>query len=140
MTPANDRARRVLLVEDEPSIRRAISKFLTAEGLIMDNAVNGLAGHNMIARGIVEYDCILVDIRTPMMSGLELWDALQRERPDSCPRILFITGDVLNEPLWDALHATCRPCLLKPFTREELLAHVYAVLGSDSRSSPARYA
>jgi len=67
-----------------------------------------------------QYDLCLFDIRTPRMSGEELYQWLQEKHPRLASRVIFTTGDVMSGDTKDFLEQTARPFLPKPFTPDEL--------------------
>lgn len=66
------------------------------------------------------YDLLLIDIRMPEMSGIELYRWLQEAYPLLSSRVLFTTGSVIGEDTKSFLEESHRPCLFKPFTPDEL--------------------
>ncbi len=62
------------------------------------------------------------------MNGLEFFSWLKRESPVHVDRVMFMTGDVMNEGLWGQLQQSGRPHLSKPFSRSQLMAMVHTVL------------
>jgi len=63
-------AQRILVIDDEKSIRSALKEILSFEGYIIEEATDGVEGLGMIQER--SYDCILCDIKMPKMDGLEL--------------------------------------------------------------------
>jgi len=119
-------SKRILVVEDEPSICQVCLRTLTAEGFEVDIAVNGAIAGKMI--GEAEYDLCLIDLRTPIMNGKELYQYITDKYPDFKAKVIFTTGDVLDEKLTSMLSGTGRPYLPKPFTPDELRAIVKEAL------------
>ena len=117
---------RILVVEDEPSICQVCLRTLAAEGFDVDIAVNGAIAGKMI--GEVEYDLCLIDLRTPIMNGKELYQYILDKYPDFKGKIIFTTGDVLDEKLASMLKGAERPYLPKPFTPDELRSIVKEAL------------
>jgi CheY-like chemotaxis protein len=117
----------ILVVEDEPVIAKVCSRTLSTEGFQVDVAVNGKAALDILDQK--EYDLCLVDIRTPSMSGIELYEHLEKEHPEMANRVIFSTGDVLSGNTKAFLERTNRPYLPKPFTPDELRAIVKTALG-----------
>jgi CheY-like chemotaxis protein len=70
----------VLLVDDEPSLRRVMSRSLIRAGFDVTQAPNGHAALEL-ARA-QPFDVVISDVRMPRMGGLELLDRLQRELPN----------------------------------------------------------
>ena len=116
----------VLVVEDEPGIAQVCVRTLTAEGFQVDIAVNGEIGLDMWREK--NYDLCISDIRTPHMSGIELFQHLENENPAAVKKFIFTTGDVLSANVKEFLEATGMPYLPKPFTPEELRAIVRKAL------------
>ncbi len=89
---------RVLIVDDEEAVRRPMARFLGRRGAQVDEAPDGAEA---LARlGDQEPDVILVDLRMPRMSGVELYEQLEETRPELAARVLFLSGDIsqLSEP------------------------------------------
>ncbi|GAH40334.1 unnamed protein product [marine sediment metagenome] len=118
--------KRILVVEDEPAISQVCQRTLTAEGFDVDIAVNGAIAQDMLDKK--EYDLCLIDIRTPIMNGKELYQHIEEEHPEFTGKVVFTTGDVLDEKLESLLKGVKRPYLPKPFTPDELKAIVKEVL------------
>jgi len=111
-------ARKVLIVEDEPPISRICERVLTGEGFEVDIALNGKIAQGMI--GKKDYDLCLIDMRTPAMSGKELYYWLKEKHPQLAESVIFTTGDVMGEESRSFLEQAAKPFLPKPFTPEEL--------------------
>jgi DNA-binding response OmpR family regulator len=120
------RTKRILVVEDEPAICQVCLRTLTADGFEVDIAVNGAIARDMLLEK--DYDLCLIDIRTPIMNGRELYKHVMDEHPDFKGKIIFTTGDVLDEKLTSLLNGSERPYLPKPFTPDELRAIVKEAL------------
>jgi len=110
--------KRILVVEDEPAICQVCLRTLTADGFDVDIAVNGVVAQDMLAKK--EYDLCLLDIRTPVMNGKELYQHIKEERPEFASKVIFTTGDIMNSKLEPFLKETSRLYLPKPFTPHEL--------------------
>ena len=119
-------AKRILVVEDEPAINAVCRRVLTSEGFEVDIAVNGKVAQDMLEEK--QYDLCLIDIRTPVMNGKELYQWLQEKHPQLAGRVLFTTGDVMSGDTQSFLEQIARPFLPKPFTSSELKAMVREAL------------
>ncbi|MDP2791227.1 MAG: response regulator [Rectinemataceae bacterium] len=73
--------RTILVVDDDPSIRKVLSLGLERLGYNIRLAVNGQEGLNLVAGGEVDPDCILLDIRMPLLSGREALPKLRELKP-----------------------------------------------------------
>ncbi len=110
--------RSVLIVEDEPGIAKICQRTLVAEGFQVEIANNGEIGLNMWRNKV--YDLCISDIRTPRMSGMELFQRLEVECPGAPKKFIFTTEDVLSSNVKEFLEKSGRPYLSKPFTPENL--------------------
>jgi DNA-binding response OmpR family regulator len=120
MLKGNGKGKRGLVVEDEPSIARMCIRALGVEGFEVDVATDGKAAQTRFARDGDVYDLCLIDIRTPRMNGIELYQYLQKSGSGMINRVIFTTGDIINEEIKAFLEKTGRPFLPKPFTIDEL--------------------
>ena len=117
MTDTVDKEK-VLVVEDEPVIANVCLRVLTDDGYEVDVAVNVLVAKKMVHDK--KYDLCLTDIRTPAMSGIELYEYLAKEHPDLAKKVVFTTGDVMSGNIEEFLKMARRPFLPKPFTPDDL--------------------
>lgn len=111
---------RILVTDDEPNIRVAIERFLTTQGHSVATAGSGREALGMV-EGSDLFDVILLDIRMPDMSGQQIYQRWEAERPELTPRVIFLTGDIVSTDLQDFLKRTGRPYLPKPFEFEAIL-------------------
>jgi DNA-binding NtrC family response regulator len=119
-------AGKILIVEDEALISRVCFKTLTAVGFEVDTAKNGMVAKDKIADEY--YNIIILDIRTPAMNGMELYQYLSEERPELIDNVIFTTGDILCGNVGAFLGRVDRPFLPKPFTPDELVEIVRRTL------------
>ncbi len=120
MLKGNGKGKRGLIVEDEPSIARMCTRALGLEGFEVDVASDGKAAQTRFTENGDVYDLCLIDIRTPGMNGIELYHHLQKSGSGMISRVIFTTGDIVNEEIKTFLEKTGRPFLPKPFTLDEL--------------------
>jgi len=133
--PSPQRGLRVLIIDDEPELQRALRRMLQHLGCTVTNALDGETGLDYIRAS--EFDLILCDIRLPGYNGQELYDRIRREAPEATDAIVFITGDTITKETRDFIDSTGRTALTKPFGRaqlEDLLTHVGDVQGLEERS------
>jgi DNA-binding response OmpR family regulator len=115
---------RLLVVEDEPSLLSIITKRLKEEGYGVDSAKDGREGENYISSA--EYDCIILDIMIPFQDGLTLLRKI-RARNISAPVLLLTAKDSIDDRV-TGLDSGADDYLVKPFSFDELLARVRAML------------
>jgi DNA-binding response OmpR family regulator len=120
MVKGNGQGQRSLVVEDEPSIARMCIRALGAEGFEVDIAADGKSAQGRLSEPGIRYDLCLIDIRTPGMNGIELYRYLEESGSEMINRVIFTTGDVVNDEIKTFLEETGRPFLPKPFTLDEL--------------------
>ena len=110
--------KRILVVEDEPSIREVCQRTLTKRGFKVDVAANGRVALDRIAEK--DYNLILIDIRAPVMNGKELYHHIIEKYPHLETGVIFTSGDVIGDDTQGFLKLVGRPFLPKPFTPDEL--------------------
>ena len=117
---------RILVVDDEPVVRELVSKVLGDEGCEVDTAAKAEEALEKIEGQ--RYHLVLIDVKMPGMSGIELFQRMQRTARSLARRAVFITGDVLSPETERFLAGKKLPCLAKPFTATELLDKVRIAL------------
>ncbi len=115
-------AKSVLVVEDESVICENCIRALSSEDFEVGIAANGKLAEAKLQEN--RYDLILIDLRTPVMNGEELYQWINEKYPELVSRVLFTTGDVMERDIQYFLEMTGRPFLPKPFTPDELRAIV----------------
>ena len=123
--------KKILVVEDEPSISQVCHRVLISEGFEVDIAVNGKVAQDMVEKG--RYDFLLVDIRTPAMNGKDLYQWLKEKHPQVANRVIFTTGDVMGGETQRFLEQVGRLFLPKPFTPSELRTVIREALKQTER-------
>jgi two-component system NtrC family sensor kinase len=119
-------ARTILVVDDEPGIANALAHLLRRDGHTVDTAANGqLALAKLHTQA---YDLLLCDLRMPELDGPGLYQVLQQQYPYLLQRVIFLTGDTLNEEARTFLEQTEVPRLNKPFRAAEVRQLVQHVL------------
>jgi two-component system response regulator AtoC len=109
--------RRVLVVDDEEALRRTLQIFLTREGFEVVSA--GDAPTALAELEQRDYDCVLLDVRMPRRSGLDLLDEMvQRERT---PTVIMMSAYGSNELALDAIKRGAYDYVSKPFRPDEML-------------------
>lgn len=111
---------RVLVIDDEPGLQRAIRRVLEHFGCEVTTSATGEHGFALACSG--NFDIILCDIRMPGLDGREIYHRLEHEAPAAARRLAFMTGDTISDEIRLFLKATGRPTLAKPFGRVQLAA------------------
>jgi DNA-binding NtrC family response regulator len=106
----------ILVVDDEPDMRDALTAALQREGLCISTAANGVEALEKVQGQ--SFDLIITDVRMPRMGGLALLQELKRTSP-SIP-VIMMTGYGRIEDAVEAMKAGAFDYLLKPFSLEDL--------------------
>src|SRR6185369_7400612 len=117
-------AMRLLLVEDDPMIGRAMGQGLRDAGFTVDWVTDGDAAALALANGV--YDLAVLDLGLPGKDGMELLREL-RARRDLLPVLIVTARDAVADRI-DGLNAGADDYVLKPFDLDELVARVRALL------------
>jgi two-component system alkaline phosphatase synthesis response regulator PhoP len=117
-------AEKILIVEDDPSIRRGLQLNLGMEGYVVRAAADGETGLTM-ARS-EKPDLVVVDVMLPRMGGLEVVREIRKDDPDLPVLILSAKGQESDKVA--GLQLGADDYIVKPFGLKELLARIGAVL------------
>ncbi len=115
---------RLLIIEDEADILRAISRGLRKCGYAVDTAEDGLDGLELCA--VNQYDLIILDLNLPGMDGMEVLKKLREE--DQEVKVLILSARYSVEDKVLGLDEGANDYLVKPFHFAELEARVRALL------------
>jgi len=115
---------RLLIVEDNPKMARALQKGFTEHGFAADAAHTGYEGEDIAA--VEPYDVILLDLMLPDRDGIEVCRNLRRRKIKT--PIIMLTALSATEEKITGLDAGADDYITKPFEFEELLARVRAIL------------
>ena len=115
---------RILVVDDEPQLRRALERALKLEGYEVGLAGDGDEALEAIASS--PYEAIVLDVLMPKRDGLSVSREL-RARGDKTPILMLTARDATKDRV-DGLDAGADDYVVKPFALEELLARLRALL------------
>jgi CheY-like chemotaxis protein len=102
----------ILIIDDEPSLVRALARLLQRDGYVVTTASNGR--HALAALQAQRYDVILCDLRMPELDGRAFYTCLRQQAPTLCQRVIFLTGDSSAADHQAFLGQCGRPWLDKP--------------------------
>lgn len=117
---------KILLIEDEESIRDNLWEFLDAEGFEALVAENGYIGLELATKALP--DLILCDLRMPKLDGYGVLKALRSEATTAAIPILFLTAKAAQDDLSYGMALGANAYITKPFFLSELLAAISKVL------------
>jgi signal transduction histidine kinase/CheY-like chemotaxis protein len=122
-----NRARRLLVVDDEATNRSVLRELLNPLGFEIEEAVNGVECLQICMRRLP--DALLLDLQMAPIDGFEVTRQL-RERPASRDlKIIAVSASVFEDDRQQAIDAGCDDFLPKPFKEEQLLAVLGRALG-----------
>jgi DNA-binding NtrC family response regulator len=117
----------LLVIEDEGSVQAFLRTALERNGYDIVVASTGEEGLRLLQQQ--EFGGVVSDMRTPgPVDGEDVYAWLKTHRPTLVKRMLFVTGDIVNEATAQTLKNTGVPCIEKPFRVHELVCAVKDVL------------
>ena len=115
---------RVLLCEDDPNLGTLLKEYLIAKGFETDLATDGVEGLKAFRRST--YDFVILDVMMPLKDGFTV--AREIREDDKHTPILFLTAKSMKEDTLEGFKAGGDDYLTKPFSMEELMARMNAIL------------
>ena len=118
--------RRILVVDDDPSIRRLLNATLELEGYTVATAADGeealaeLPGSNP--------DVVVLDVMMPKLNGLDVLERIRRNPATATLPVILLTAKSSKEDVWEGWQRGVDYYMTKPFDVEELLRFIEFVL------------
>jgi len=122
---------RILLVEDEPNLRRTLTDLLRSDGYLVENSGDGVEGQELATKN--PFDLIILDVMLPSRDGFEVCRRL-RENGVNTPVLMLTARNELNNKV-QGFKAGGDDYLTKPFETPELEARIEALLRRASRGA-----
>ena len=123
-------AKRILIIEDDPSVLRAISYMLGKEGYDVLTALNGLAGLRKAKEE--NPDLLILDVMLPGIDGFEVCHRLRAESQTAQLPILMLSAKGQEADMSTGLEVGANEYLTKPVERSVLLSKIEALLAAES--------
>lgn len=117
---------RILIVDDEATVRETVAAILSRDGHAVDTAQGGAEALRLLDHH--PYDLVLSDVRMPELDGPQLYDAIQQRCRAAMPAVVFMTGHV-----GDSVDGARQPGALileKPFSLDTLCETVERLLAT----------
>jgi two-component system alkaline phosphatase synthesis response regulator PhoP len=122
---------RILIVDDEPALRRTLERALKSYDYEVVSVADPHSAYQIL--GETTFDLVLLDVRLPQMPGDAFFLAVVRMWPRLLSRVILMSGDPSpQQPDWPAELAGC-PVLYKPFSLETLVNTIGQVLAGNER-------
>lgn len=115
---------RILLVDDEPGLRRTLSDRLRKEGYAVDTAANGAIALELARKA--HYDVVILDLNLPAKDGVQVCQELRREGQHAAVLMLTARDSMADKII--GLKSGADDYMTKPFESAELLARIEALL------------
>lgn len=120
-------AKRILIIEDEASVRELVSTLLEKNGYTVKVAENGLEG--LRALESFQAQLIIADVLMPELDGLTFVKALKNRRETKAIPIIFLTAKSDPLSMIEGINVGAKFYITKPFQIEDVLSKVNKVLG-----------
>jgi CheY-like chemotaxis protein len=124
--PVSSRGKRILLVDDEESILTLLQEALRSDGCQLDVARDGETALRQLRAE--RYDATVCDWKMPGLNGQQVFERLHELDPVAATRIIFITGDIVNESTRQFIEQRGNRYLSKPFSLDDVRSVVGQVL------------
>ena len=129
---------RILLAEDDPNLGTLLKEYLNAKGHETTLCTNGQLAYEAFCKG--QFDFLILDVMMPVKDGFTL--AREIRKADKEIPILFLTAKSMKEDTLEGFNAGADDYMTKPFSMEELLARMNAILRrtkTDGESEKTEY-
>jgi len=124
----------ILIVEDEEKLAKALKKGLELKGYAVDWLPDPEKARSRIMLYRTEYDLIILDLMLPGLSGAEITESVRKE--GVVTPIIILTARNETEHKVDLLNKGADDYVVKPFSFEELLSRINAVLRRPAQQKP----
>ncbi|QJW91894.1 response regulator transcription factor [Spirosoma taeanense] len=121
----------ILLVEDDPNLGQLVQEYLTMKGYPTDRATDGNQGLQQFMAG--NYDLCIFDVMMPKKDGFTLAKEVRMGNRDV--PIIFLTAKAMQEDAIQGFKVGADDYVTKPFSMEELLLRIQAILRRYQRSA-----
>ena len=121
----NTSEKRLLVVDDEETLREGLCTYLEQEGYVVDTAASA---ENALEYNMTEYDLLLLDIMMDKMSGTELATILKENPATADIPIIFLTAKDRDDDMVAGLQLGADDYIVKPFSIKNVIARIEAVL------------
>ena len=125
---------RILIVEDDEKMAQSLKRSLEMEGYAVDWIHDGIKAEQRITLYQHEYDLVVLDLMLPSVSGLDICRSI-RGKNISVPILILTARDMVEDKV-ALLESGADDYLVKPFSLEELMARIKALLRRPTEAIP----
>jgi DNA-binding response OmpR family regulator len=125
--------RKVLVVDDDPSVRKLLNQTLEMEGYEVSTAADGEEALEELPAA--QPDVVVLDVMMPKLNGLDVLDRIRRNPETSTLPVILLTAKSSKEDVWEGWQRGVDYYMTKPFDVEELLRFIEYVLEDETRPS-----
>jgi CheY-like chemotaxis protein len=125
----------ILVIDDEPTIRKSIGRVLERAGYRVRTV--GTGDEAMALVRSEHFDAAICDLHIPGVSGLKLCEQIWLAAPDLAGRLIVISGDLTGYGVDELVERTRVPPISKPFTAADLLLAIGAICPAPASAPPA---
>ena len=112
----NGNGKHILVVDDEPLVRRSLSEFLTLQGYTVSIAANGREAQDLLRSYTA--DIVITDLKMPEINGLQLLKHIKKEYPETC--VILVTGYASIDNAVEAIREGAYDYVTKPIVDNEI--------------------
>lgn len=127
-----EKKQKLLVVEDEAAIRNGLVDLLVFHGYAVESADNGIEGLRLARTG--QFDLVVLDVMLPGMNGFDICEAIREQ--DAVQPIIMLTAKISDEDIVQGLKLGADDYIGKPFSLEQLLLRIAAVLRRVIQAQP----
>jgi CheY-like chemotaxis protein len=125
----------ILVIDDEPTIRKTIGRVLERAGYRVRTAGTGDEAMTLVRSE--HFDAAICDLHVPGVSGLNLCEQIWLAAPHLAGRLIVISGDLTGYGVHELVERTRVPPVSKPFTAADLLLAIGAICPAPAAAPPA---
>lgn len=125
MSPAEDRRPNILVIDDEPTIRKSVGRLLERAGYLVRTAGTGAEALELVRTE--HFDAAICDLDIAGSSGAALCEQIWHRAPDLAGHLIIASGDLGGEGVSQLVQRAGGPPVAKPFTAADLLRAVGAI-------------
>lgn len=126
--------RRILIADDEESLRDGLALYLGMEGYEVVKVANG---EEALRLNLADFDLLLLDVMMEPVNGIELVSRLKANPTTASIPFIFLTARDTDDDMVNGLELGADDYIAKPFSMKNVLARIAAVLRRSSMSRPA---